>query len=137
MLFIDEAYTLSSSGRGTGPDFGKEAIDTLVKLMEDHRDDVVVIAAGYTKDMKQFLEANAGLESRFSRTIEFESYTSEELVTIVEGRPPGTTTRWSRSWSPRSSSTSTASPRTVRSATAAPRERSSSGWPTGRRPGSP
>ncbi|WP_051798309.1 right-handed parallel beta-helix repeat-containing protein [Catenuloplanes japonicus] len=84
VLFIDEAYTLSSSGRGSGPDFGREAIDTLVKLMEDHRDDVVVIAAGYTKDMKQFMETNPGLESRFSRTIEFESYTSPELVTIVE-----------------------------------------------------
>ncbi len=86
MLFIDEAYTLSSSGRGTGPDFGKEAIDTLVKLMEDHRDDVVVIAAGYTKDMKQFMETNPGLESRFSRTIEFESYSAPELVTIVENQ---------------------------------------------------
>ncbi|MFG2887393.1 right-handed parallel beta-helix repeat-containing protein [Streptomyces sp. NPDC048297] len=84
VLFIDEAYTLLSDSKGSGADFGQEAIDTLVKLMEDHRDEVVVIVAGYSKEMQGFLAANPGLASRFTRSIEFVNYTVDELVTIVE-----------------------------------------------------
>ncbi|HVQ92034.1 MAG TPA: right-handed parallel beta-helix repeat-containing protein [Mycobacteriales bacterium] len=83
VLFVDEAYTLAAEAGGSA-DFGREAIDTLVKLMEDNRDDVVVIAAGYSAEMDRFLASNPGLASRFARTVEFASYTDEELVTIVE-----------------------------------------------------
>jgi parallel beta-helix repeat protein len=84
VLFIDEAYTLSRAASGT--DFGLEAIDTLVKLMEDHRDEVVVIAAGYSAEMREFLAANPGLKSRISRTVEFENYSPGDLVQIVEAQ---------------------------------------------------
>ncbi|MFJ6573532.1 right-handed parallel beta-helix repeat-containing protein [Streptomyces sp. NPDC091292] len=82
VLFIDEAYSLVPQGQFT--DFGSEAVSTLVKLMEDHRDEVVVIVAGYPNDMNRLLESNAGLASRFTRTLHFDDYSSPELVRIVE-----------------------------------------------------
>jgi Holliday junction resolvasome RuvABC ATP-dependent DNA helicase subunit len=85
VLFVDEAYTLTNQSKGTGPDFGREAVETLMKLMEDNRDDLVVIAAGYSDHMEQFLSSNPGMASRFSRTIEFPNYEVPELVTIVRG----------------------------------------------------
>ncbi|MEV6694852.1 right-handed parallel beta-helix repeat-containing protein [Micromonospora sp. NPDC051196] len=83
VLFIDEAYTLSAGSGGSGPDFGQEAIDALMKMMEDHRDELVVIVAGYSELMEQFLASNPGLASRFTRTVEFPNYSVEELVTIT------------------------------------------------------
>ncbi|MET9703563.1 right-handed parallel beta-helix repeat-containing protein [Streptomyces griseus] len=84
VLFIDEAYTLTSDSGNGGADFGREAVDTLLKLMEDHRDDVVVVAAGYSREMDSFLGSNPGLASRFSRTVEFENYSVSDLVAIME-----------------------------------------------------
>lgn len=81
VLFIDEAYSLSSPGASN--DFGGEAIDTLVKLMEDHRDDLVVIVAGYTKEMNEFLQTNTGLISRFNKFIEFKDYNEDDLIAIM------------------------------------------------------
>jgi SpoVK/Ycf46/Vps4 family AAA+-type ATPase len=79
MLLIDEAYALARGGEN---DFGREAIDTLVKFMEDHRDDVAIVAAGYTEEMADFIDTNPGLKSRFTRTIHFPDYTDDELVAI-------------------------------------------------------
>ena len=76
VLFIDEAYSLSEGGEN---DFGREAIDTLLKAMEDHRKDLVVIVAGYTEPMEKFLRSNPGLESRFNKYIWFPDYDGEQL----------------------------------------------------------
>jgi AAA lid domain/ATPase family associated with various cellular activities (AAA) len=80
-LLIDEAYALA---RGSEQDFGREAIDTIVKFMEDHRDDLAVIAAGYPEEMAELIDANPGLKSRFVRTVHFPDYTTEELIAIFE-----------------------------------------------------
>ena len=88
VLFIDEAYTLAQSA-GSGTDFGREAIDTLLKLMEDHRRDLVVIVAGYGEQMAQFLGSNPGLASRFPTTLEFHDYTDDQLVDIFRSISDG------------------------------------------------
>lgn len=80
ILFIDEAYTLAKGGN----DFGQEAIDTILKAMEDNRDSFVVIVAGYPEPMDHFLESNPGLKSRFNKSILFEDYTEHELFSIFE-----------------------------------------------------
>ena len=80
-LLIDEAYALARGGEN---DFGREAIDTLVKFMEDHRDDLAVVVAGYPAEMGELIATNPGLESRFARTLEFPDYTTTELVAIFE-----------------------------------------------------
>lgn len=85
VLFIDEAYALTQSTTGSGADsYGQEAVNTLVKEMEDHREDLVVIVAGYPVPMAEFVAANPGLESRFSTTIHFEDYSDSELRRIFE-----------------------------------------------------
>jgi len=85
VLFIDEAYALSGSERDRDS-FGNEAIDTLLKRMEDHRDRLVVIVAGYTAPMEKFLKSNPGLSSRFTRFLHFEDYSAEELAEIFVKR---------------------------------------------------
>ena len=83
VLFIDEAYALNGKSEN---DFGQEAIDTILKAMEDHRDDLVVIVAGYTDLMDKFIHSNPGLESRFNRFLLFEDYSLDELVAIFKMR---------------------------------------------------
>jgi SpoVK/Ycf46/Vps4 family AAA+-type ATPase len=81
ILFIDEAYTLSAGG---GNDYGQEAVDTLLKQMEDHRDDLIVVVAGYTSRMEQFISSNPGLRSRFTKFLQFDDYNAIQLTAIFE-----------------------------------------------------
>ena len=81
VLFIDEAYALNGKGEN---DFGQEAIDTLLKAMEDHRDDLVVIVAGYDGLMEKFIHSNPGLESRFNRYLHFDDYSIDEMAAILD-----------------------------------------------------
>lgn len=83
VLFIDEAYALTNRG---GNDYGQEAVDTLLKAMEDHREDLIVIVAGYTELMEEFVHSNPGLESRFNRFLHFPDYTVQEMMSIFEMR---------------------------------------------------
>ena len=81
MLFVDEAYSLAT-GSGQGSSYNEEAIATLIQAMENYRDNLVVIFAGYTKEMQGFLNANSGIVSRIGYTVEFEDYTTDELIKI-------------------------------------------------------
>lgn len=83
VLFIDEAYSLAMGGEN---DFGREAIDTILKAMEDHRDDLVVVVAGYSGPMEKFLSSNPGLESRFNKYFYFPDYTGEQLFAIFQSQ---------------------------------------------------
>ena len=84
VLFVDEAYSLAS-GQGSGNSYNEEAIATLIQAMENYRDNLVVIFAGYTKEMQDFLDSNSGIVSRIGYTVEFEDYTVEELTQIFMG----------------------------------------------------
>ena len=150
VLFLDEAYALVSTGAKN--DFGLVAIDTLLARMENDRDRLVVIVAGYRKDLDTFLDTNEGLRSRFTRSIDFPSYSPHELVEIAmrmaekrdsvfeTGRATTTWSRCSVSWPPRprrtptgsrgAASTSRATAGSSATSSSAPRRSASTGWTT-------
>ena len=138
VLFIDEAYSLSMEGSG---EFGAEAVAELVKLMEDHRDDLAVIAAGYPEEMKRFIDSNPGLRSRFTHYIDFPDYTPAELVQVFEGFATVAKVNLGEGVTERLGHLFLSRPRSATSATPATRGRCSSSptrtwrrarWPTGR-----
>ena len=86
VLFVDEAYALTGKDGEQSDSFGREAVDTLLKLMEDHRDDLVVIAAGYEDEMSSFLTANPGLASRFPTVLHFAAYGAADFALLCEKR---------------------------------------------------
>ena len=83
VLFIDEAYSLTDDAHGRDM-YGQEAVSTLLKLMEDHRDDLIVIVAGYTEPMQKFIRSNPGLQSRFNKFLHFDDYAPAELTEIFQ-----------------------------------------------------
>ena len=82
---MDEAYSLAAGGPGQGSSYNEEAIATLIQAMENYRDNLVVIFAGYTKEMQAFLNTNSGIVSRIGYTLEFDDYTTDELIQIFNG----------------------------------------------------
>jgi len=84
VLFIDEAYSLTERGMANGDAYGEEAVSTLLKMMEDHRDDLIVIVAGYTEPMQKFIRSNPGLQSRFNKSLHFDDYAPDELAEIFQ-----------------------------------------------------
>ena len=142
VLFIDEAYALANQDNAN--DFGREAIEVLLKNMEDHRDDLIVIVAGYSGPMEKFIHANPGLESRFNKYFFFEDYTGQQLMEIFQSmcRKNGYTLapaaeEWARRTSSPSTSTGTkisATPGTCATCLKRPSPASPTGWPSWRPP---
>ena len=135
-LLIDEAYALARGGEN---DFGLEAVDTIVKFMEDHRDDLSVVAAGYPAEMSELIDTNPGLKSRFTRTIEFPDYDTDELIAIFgsDQRKQGVPPRRERqgrtgdaSSKPNRAAGASATPASSATSSRPPSATTRCGWPT-------